>query len=364
MRRAFLDVASEIGIDEKTVRNLFVEHSLELEKSVRFETPRWMGIDEVFYRGRYLIVITNLEHRTVVNLLSAKSAAALTDYFLGLPDPGGVELVSMDMEGMYANKVHEILPRAIVVIDKFHIMQRMMHTMNRLINDLREDIPKKQSRALRRDRFGLLLNTSKRERDMTQYLRTETWMDEFPVLRCGWELLQRFYAMWELPDETQARKYYAAWRASVPGEFEARLKLILDVFDKRPDDIFSYFNTPITNAYTESANAKIKQIQRLGHGYDFPALRAKVLYSSVYRVCPRYQRPLPETEFQRVLRKKDDSAHTPAQSAHQPLLPLAEPPPARVSEDVKGRDADLQEMGADTDYVNYGAPFERGRKIA
>jgi hypothetical protein len=226
-----------------------------------------------------------------------------------------------------------------------------------------QTLPKKQSRALRRDRFGLLLNTHKRDRDMTQYLRTETWMDEFPVLRRGWELLQRFYAMWELPDETQARKHYAAWRASVPGEFEARLKLILDVFDKRPDDIFSHFNTPITNAYTESANAKIKQIQRLGHGYEFPALRAKVLYSSVYRVCPRYQRPLAEAEFQRVLRKKEDTAHTSVQFVQQRLRLFAEQSPARISEDVKCRDAELREL-TNTEYINYGAPFEHGQKIA
>lgn len=366
VRRTFLDVAGEIGLDEKTVRNLFVEHSIELENSVRFETPRWMGIDEVFYRGRYLIVVTNLERRTVVDLLFTKSANTLISYFLSLPDPEGVELVSMDMEGMYANKVREMLPRAIIVIDKFHIIQRMTHTMKRLINDVRMDISKKQSHALRHDRFGLLMNTTKLERDMTQYLRTETWMNEFPILRQGWEMLQRFYAMWELTDEAKARKHYAAWLASVPSEFHPRLKFIIDIFDKRPDDIFSYFNTPITNAYTESANAKIKQIQRLGHGYEFPALRAKVLYSSVYRVCPRYQRPLPEAEFQQVLRKKGDTAaRAPAQSMHQPLLlPLAEQPSMGVPEDVKCRDAELRELGADTEYINYGAPFERGQKIA
>lgn len=43
--------------------------------------------------------------------------------------------------------------------------------------------------------------------------------------------------------------------------------------------IFSYFDHPITNAYTESLNSLIRVINRNGRGYSFEALRAKVLYT-------------------------------------------------------------------------------------
>ena len=47
IRRTFISIAEEIGIDESTVRNVFRDYINDLEKTVRFETPRWMGIDEI-----------------------------------------------------------------------------------------------------------------------------------------------------------------------------------------------------------------------------------------------------------------------------------------------------------------------------
>ena len=38
-------------------------------------------------------------------------------------------------------------------------------------------------------------------------------------------------------------------------------------------------NQPITNAYTESLNNLIRVMNRLGRGYSFEALRAKILFS-------------------------------------------------------------------------------------
>ncbi len=44
LRRTFTSIAEDIGLDEKTVRNIFRDHMNELEKTVRFETPTWVGI--------------------------------------------------------------------------------------------------------------------------------------------------------------------------------------------------------------------------------------------------------------------------------------------------------------------------------
>lgn len=40
-----------------------------------------------------------------------------------------------------------------------------------------------------------------------------------------------------------------------------------------------YFDHPITNAYTESLNNLIRVMNRLGRGYSFEALRAKILFT-------------------------------------------------------------------------------------
>ena len=43
--------------------------------------------------------------------------------------------------------------------------------------------------------------------------------------------------------------------------------------------ILNYFDHPVTNAYTESLNSLIRVMDRLGRGYSFEALRAKILFA-------------------------------------------------------------------------------------
>lgn len=40
-----------------------------------------------------------------------------------------------------------------------------------------------------------------------------------------------------------------------------------------------YFDKRLTNAYTESINSIIRQVERMGRGYSFDALRAKILFN-------------------------------------------------------------------------------------
>jgi transposase len=48
--------------------------------------------------------------------------------------------------------------------------------------------------------------------------------------------------------------------------------------------ILNYFEHPVTHAYSESLNSLIRVMNRLGRGYSFEALRAKILFTeSIHR---------------------------------------------------------------------------------
>jgi transposase len=48
-------------------------------------------------------------------------------------------------------------------------------------------------------------------------------------------------------------------------------------------EIMAYFDHPVTNAYTESLNNLGRVMNRLGRGYSFEALRAKILlYTKIW----------------------------------------------------------------------------------
>ena len=46
LKRTYTGIAEEVGITEGTVRLIFKDFVSSLEKTVKFETPKWMGIDD------------------------------------------------------------------------------------------------------------------------------------------------------------------------------------------------------------------------------------------------------------------------------------------------------------------------------
>jgi len=73
------------------------------------------------------------------------------------------------------------------------------------------------------------------------------------------------------------------WLSNVPKELMTCFEDMIKAMNNWEEEIFNYFNSPITNAYTESLNRLIKTMNHVGRGYSFEALRAKILFTQGYR---------------------------------------------------------------------------------
>lgn len=105
---------------------------------------------------------------------------------------------------------------------------------------------------------------------------------QFPVLGIAYKLKEDFYAIWEQPtkiNSVEAKALYDAWAKQIHPDVAEHFLSILTAFDNWGNEIFAYFDSPITNAYTESLNSLIRVVDRMGRGYSFDVLRAKILYS-------------------------------------------------------------------------------------
>lgn len=61
--------------------------------------------------------------------------------------------------------------------------------------------------------------------------------------------------------------------------------------------ILNYFDQPVTNGYTESMNAIIRDVDGQGRGYSFDVMRARMLYDMEVRskkTSTRGRRPQPK----------------------------------------------------------------------
>ena len=100
---------------------IFKDYVAELEQKSTFDTPTWMGLDEI-----YLIlphaVITNIRERTLVEILPNRNKDTVVHYLSTLKDAERVQVVTMDMWRPYQEAVQDGLPQETIVIDKFHVV--------------------------------------------------------------------------------------------------------------------------------------------------------------------------------------------------------------------------------------------------
>lgn len=277
LKRTFASIADDTGLDEKTIRNIFRDYINELEAEFRFETPKWMGIDEI-HLIRPRCVISNIRNNTIVNMLPNRDKKTVMNYLYNLEGKSEVQYVAMDMWTPYRDAVQAVIPDARIVIDKFHVVRMANDALEKVRKSLREQLTPKQRRGLMHDRFVLL----KRERDLNdqERLLMDGWTKNYPELGLAYRLKEDFYGVYEgLGSPEDALRCYEAWNRSVTPEVRDAFHDLIRAWSNWQPWILGYFEHPVTNAYTESLNNLIRVMNRLGRGYSFEALRAKILFT-------------------------------------------------------------------------------------
>ena len=107
-----------------------------LKQDHHFETPEWMGIDEIHLLRRPRAVITNLRQNTAINLLPDRDKRSILRYLATLEHKDRIHTVAMDMWRLYRDAVLKMLPDASVVVDKFHVLRMANQSMDELRRSL------------------------------------------------------------------------------------------------------------------------------------------------------------------------------------------------------------------------------------
>jgi transposase len=278
--KTFVELADEIGVDEKTIRLVFKSYVQRLEQETTFWTPVVLGIDEVHLVSQPRCILSNVEQHTIVDLLKNRTRATVTNRLRQFPNRERIEVVVMDMWRPYFDAVQEVLPGATVVIDKFHVVRMVNDALETVRKALRAELSARQRRGLLHDRFILL----RRGHDLTdqQRLVLESWTGTYPQLKQAYELKEAFFTIWDtaqMPDEAQER--YAAWQRTIPAALIDPFKAVTTAITNWNEPVFNYFiYRNLTNTYTESLNGLVKEAARRGRGYSFDVIRAKALFSN------------------------------------------------------------------------------------
>lgn len=292
----FTKIADDVGITEGTVRNIFHDLVAELDARHPFATPEYVGIDEAHLLNNLRGVITNLGKRTIVDILPNKDRDTVVRRLQRMPERERVKGFSIDMHRPYLQAVNAVFPGTPVVIDKWHVQKKANEAMEEVRKEVKGGLSTKEKRVLRRDKFIL----RKRQHRLTpqEAFLVETWTNAYPRLAEAYRLKEGFYQVYDAPDRETAERLFEEWKASIPKDLKPLFGAVADMVGRWHEHIFAYFDHRITNAYTESVNRGLKELNRRGRGYSFEVLRARVLYKSEHVVQkPKFGRePEPEPQ--------------------------------------------------------------------
>lgn len=287
MNVTFASVASDTGLDERSVRRVFEHWSDNRISNLEIATPKWLGIDEVHLLRSARGVLTNIDQKALIDLLPNRNQETMARRIQKMPDRDRVQVVAMDMWLPYRRIAEQLLPRAVVVVDKWHVTKYADTGMETIRKSYKADLTVAMRRRLVKDRFLLL----KRGRNLSpeQRLVMQTWTHHFPDLAAAYEAKEAFYDIYDSADRRSAEARYDVWERSLTPAMRAAFKDLLSATRNWREPIFNYFDHRVTNAYTEAINGLVKITNRNGRGYSFDVLRAKMLLSreAVKKDAPR-----------------------------------------------------------------------------
>ena len=301
--KPFAEVARMVGMADVTVRDVLNSHIDETLSDYSFPTPRVLGIDEKRLLGKYRAVVGNIETKTLLDMRPNRFKSHLGPYLDGL-DKDRIEVVCQDMWADYREVVTKRLPKAVIVVDKFHVMMKANDAVEKFRRTLNAGMEKRERAKLKNQR-KILLARYGRITDQTKE-KLEGWFARFPALEEVYWLKERFYDFYDAQTVEQAEARYRRWLGLLKPEYEPFFLDLTRCMGNWWPHIVSYFEHRYTNNYVESVNRIIDDLNRAGRGYEFEMIRAKALMTQgIHKtVHPKFVRgdgvsffgPLPDFE--------------------------------------------------------------------
>jgi transposase len=312
LRKTFAELSREVGVDDKTIRHIFDDYVSSLKENVVFETPEILGIDELKIIGQYRCMLTNVEKLALFDMLPTRNKADLIAYFKTMPSKEKVKVLTMDLWNVYRQVAQDQFPGRMIVADRFHVVRMANDSIERVRKAIRKELETKARLKLKDDRFVLL--SRKHNLDEKGLEKLAAWSEQYPALGAAYEVKERFHDIYRHTSKADAMRAAEEWEASIPSNVSGAFREVRGALRSWWTEIFNHYDCPVSNAYTESINNLAKGMNRMGRGYSFDVIRARLLFDddaradtrTTIRKKPRKATPsIPPTGMGRVVPSYD-----------------------------------------------------------
>ena len=250
---------------------------------------RHIAIDEISIgRGhRYLTVVLDLESGAVVFVGEGRGADALIPFWKRLKrSRAKIHAVATDMSPAYIKAVHENLPDAVHVFDRFHVIKLYNEQLAELRREVQRSVETAGERKLLKGTLWLLMKNSENlneEKNERAKLELALQINQPPA--CAYYMKEELRQLWRQRDKKAAEKFLNSWCRRADESGVKRLKRFANTLRLHRTGLLNWYRCAISTGPLEGTNTKIRVMQRQGYGYrdqEFFRLKIYAIHLSSY----------------------------------------------------------------------------------
>ena len=277
------DVAREVHLDWKTVKDLEKQYLREQLRRAGNPAPRALGIDELSIRKghTYRIIVSDLGRRRPIWFGGEDRSEKSMDRFyewLGPARSQGIRLVVMDMWKPFRNATRKAAPQASILFDKFHVMRHLGDALDKVRKSEYARLTGKDRSYIKGHKYTLLSRRDNLTLEGRKALRK--LLSANKRLHTAYLLKESFGQLWDYQREAWARRFLENWKATLRWQRLKPYQKFAQMIERHWDGIAAYCRTEnkVSLGFVEGLNNKIRVIQRRAYGLrDEEYLRLKVL---------------------------------------------------------------------------------------
>jgi transposase len=266
-----------------------------------------MSVDEKMIDEEYYTVMTNRETGKIALLAETLTVAELSR----LIDKTGeakqqVKTITADLSPTYERFCEQSFPDALIVADKFHVVQHIVEAVQSLRLRLKQQeiaqLPATKKERREYEKQTKLINGESRVELLTRsryvlFKRTESWtasqqkravllFETYPLLKSAYDLTLQIRQWLDKENvgkyEWQIEKQLIHWYDCAEQAKLPEIENLIRIIGSNEEKIMNYFKTGKTNAKAEAMNSKIQRFITANYGVrdkDFFMYRLAHYYS-------------------------------------------------------------------------------------
>ena len=285
-KQSMTDIAKRLAVSTSTVIRKLNEFQLKTDWNWLPENMSW---DEYhFKKGKMSFIAQDFDSLKVITILDGRTQATIRNHFQRYSRQvrNRVKVITMDMFSPYYQLAKQLFPHAKIVLDRFHIVQHMNRTMNRVRIQIMNQFDRKahEYRALKRY-WKLVQQDSRKLNDKRFYRPTfrahltnkeilEKLLSYSQELREHYELYQLLLFHFQ---EKNSKHFFDLIEETI-SEVNPIFQTVFKTFLKDKEKIINALELPYSNAKLEATNNLIKVIKRNAFGFrNFENFKKRIL---------------------------------------------------------------------------------------